>query len=184
MTRLGALTATTSQTEYRSELDNHADICVVGTETALLIHNYDRPVQVHRYDEGIVEIEACWTVSAVISYDNPESGDTFMLVLHQAILIPQMENNLLCPLQMRDNDVRVNDDPKFMAPIPTANHLAIVINGIDQDQQRINIPLSIRGVISYFPLRIPTREEYEGSDPNLRLDMTVREPECDTWTTR
>ena len=114
-TRLGDLTATTSQTECHSELDNHSDTCVVGTKTALLIHDYDRPVKVHRYDEGVGEIEACRTVSTVIAYDHPESGETYMLVLHQTIIIPQMENNLLCPLQMRDNDVRVNDKPRFMA---------------------------------------------------------------------
>ena len=69
-----------------------------------------------------------------------------------------MENNLLCTLQMRDNDVRVNDEPKFMIPTPTDNHHDIVINGIYQYQQPINIPLSIKGVISYFPSRKPTRE--------------------------
>ena len=118
-TRLGALMATTSQTECRSELENHADTCVVGTKTALLIHDYDRPVNVHGSDEGVGEIEACRTVSAVIVYDHPESGDTYMLLLHQAILIPQMENNILCPLQMRYNDVRMNDNPKFMDLTPS-----------------------------------------------------------------
>ena len=116
---LGDLTATTSQTECRSEIDNHAYTCMVGTKTALIIHDYDRPVQVHGYDEGVGEIEACRTVSAVIVYDHTESRETYMLVLHQAILIPQMENNILCPLQMRKNDVRVNDEQKFMAPTPT-----------------------------------------------------------------
>ena len=85
---------------------------------------------------------------------------------------------------MRKNDVRENDEQKFMALIPTENFHAIVINGIDQNQQPINIPLSIRGVISYFPLRKPTREEYEGSDPDLRIEMTVKEPEWYPRTTR
>ena len=80
-----------------------------------------------------------------------------MVVLHQAILIPQMENNLLCPLQIRDNDVRVNDKPKFMVLTPTYNHHAIVIRGIYQYQQPLNIPQSIKGVISYFPSRKPMR---------------------------
>ena len=101
------------------------------------------------------------------STDRPASGDMYMLVLRQAILIPQMENNLVCPLQIRDNDVRVNDEPKFMVPKPTDNHHAIVIRGIYQDQQLINIPLSIKGVISYFPLHKSTREEYEVSEPDL-----------------
>ena len=156
-TRLGAPTATTSQTECRSELDNHVDTCMVGTKTSLLIHDYNRPVQVHGYDEGVGETEAFRTVSAVISYDHPESGYMYMLLLRQAILIPQMENNLVCPLQIRDNDVRVNYEPKFMVPVPTDNHHSIVIRGIYQDQQPINIPLSIKGVISYFPSRKPTR---------------------------
>ena len=94
----------------------------------------------------------------MIACDHPESGGTYMLVLHQAIIITQMENNLLCPLQMGDNDVQVNDEPKFMVPTPTDNHRAILILGIDQDQQPLNIPLSIKGVISYFPSRKPTRE--------------------------
>ena len=158
---MGALTATTRQTEWRSKLDNHADTCVVGTKTAPLIHYYTRTVKVHGYNEEVGEIEACQMVSAVIVYDHPESGDTYMLVLHQSILISQMENNLLCPLQMRDNNVRVNDEPTFMALTPTENHHAIVINRIYRDQQPINIPLSVRGVISYFSLRKHTREEYE-----------------------
>ena len=85
----------TSQTECRSKLDNHADTSVDGTKTALLIHDYNRPVQVHGYDEGVGEMEACRTVITVIAYDHPESGNTCMLVLCQAILIPQTENNLL-----------------------------------------------------------------------------------------
>ena len=90
-----------------------------------------------------------------------------MMVLHQAILIPQTENNLLCPLQMRENGIRVNYELKFRVPTPMDNHHAIVINGIYQDQQPIKIPLSIKGVISCFPLRKPTREEYEVSEPDL-----------------
>ena len=68
-----------------------------GTKTALLIHDYDRPVKVHGYDEKVREIEACRTVSAVIVYNQPESGDTYMLVLHQAILISEMEKTYYVP---------------------------------------------------------------------------------------
>ena len=149
--RLGALTATTRQTECHSELDNHEYTCVVGSKTALLIHDYNRPVQVQGYNMGVSKVNSCRTVIAVISYDHPDSRDTYMLVLNQAILIPRTENNILCTRQMRDNDVRVNYKPKFMALKPTDNHHAIVINRIYQDQQPMNILLSIRDVIYYFP---------------------------------
>ena len=87
---------------------NRAETCVVVTKTDLLIHDYKRTVQFRGYDEGVSKTEACRTVNAVIVYDYLESGYTYMLVLHQAILITQMEKNLLCPLQMTYNDVRVN----------------------------------------------------------------------------
>ena len=85
---------------------------------------------------------------------------------------------------MTDNDVQVNDEPKFMVPTPTDNNHAIVVSGIYQDQQTINIPLSIKGVISYLPSLKPTRGEYEGSEPDFRIEMTVEEPEWDPRTTR
>ena len=106
---------------------------MIDTKTALLIHDYDRPIQVCGHDKVVGETEACQTVIALIVYDHPESGDTYMLVLHQTIIITQMENNLLSPLQMRENDVRVNDESKFMVLAPTDNHHTIVIRGIDQD---------------------------------------------------
>ena len=120
----------------------------------------------------------------MIAYDHQESGETYLLVLHQAILIPKMVNNLLCPLQMRDNDIRVNDEPKFMVSTPTENHHAIMIHGIYQDQQPLKIPLSIKGVISYFPSRNITREEYEGLELDMQIEMTTKEPEWDPQTTR
>ena len=38
------------------------------------------------------------TVSAVVAYDNPETGVLYMLVIHQAILIPRMKVNLTSPM--------------------------------------------------------------------------------------
>ena len=35
----------------RSELDSHADTCVIGDSTALVIMNHDTPVRVYGYDE-------------------------------------------------------------------------------------------------------------------------------------
>ena len=45
-----------------------------------------------------------------------------MLVIHQAILIPEIQNNLLCPMQLRDHSLAVNDEPNYMALNPTEGH--------------------------------------------------------------
>ena len=100
--------------EQRTELDSHADTSVVGKELALLIHDYDTPVHVHGYTEEVGRSSNCHVISAVIAYDHPETGDVYMLVNNQAILIPEMENNLLCPMQLRDHCLAVNDKPKYM----------------------------------------------------------------------
>ena len=57
-----------------------------------------------------------------------------MLVIHQTILIPDMLNNLLCPMQLRDHGLTVNDEPKYMALIPMDDHHAITFR--DHNTQR------------------------------------------------
>ena len=98
--------------DQRTELDSHADTSVIGKELALLIHDYETPVHVHEYTEEVGQSSNCHIVSAVIAYDHPEMGDMYMLVIHQAILIPEMQNNLLCPMQLCDHGLAVNDEPK------------------------------------------------------------------------
>ena len=44
---------TGDEVEFRTELDSHADTCVVSSETALVIHDFERPVRVHGYDERV-----------------------------------------------------------------------------------------------------------------------------------
>ena len=116
------------------ELDSHADTSVVGRDTALLIHDYETPVRVPGYNEDGGGRSNCHIVSAVVAYDHPASGEVYMLVIHQTILIPDMLNNLLCPMQLRDHGLTVNDEPKYMALIPMDDHHAITF--CDHNTQR------------------------------------------------
>jgi len=78
--------------KFRCELDSHADTCVVGLNTALLIADFDRPVKVRGYSPSVGE-STCKTVSAVVSYTHSD-GVVYMLVINQAILISDIEANL------------------------------------------------------------------------------------------
>ena len=113
---LGSLETRTSLLEQRTELDSHADTCVVGHNTALLIHGYETPVHVQGYNEAVGEKSNCRIISAVVAYDHPATREVYMLVIHQAILISDMPNNLVCPMQLRDNGLSVNDEPKQNGP--------------------------------------------------------------------
>ena len=153
---------------------------MVGCDTALLIHDYESPEWVQGYNEDVRERSNCRIISAVVAYDHPASGDIYLLVIHQAILIPDKPNNLLCPMQLRDHGLAVNDEPKYMALNPMEEHRAITFR--DRNTQGgglLRIPLELHGVTSYFPSRKPTKEEYENTPEDLRVELTAEAPDWD-----
>eukprot|EP00978_Attheya_sp_CCMP212_P040755 scaffold225802_cov63-Attheya_sp.AAC.1 len=58
----------------RTEMDNHADTCVVG-EQCLVFHDFDRPVNVSGFDTTLGTVNNRLVVSAAVAYDNPSSGE-------------------------------------------------------------------------------------------------------------
>jgi hypothetical protein len=102
-----------------------------------------------------------------------------MLHIHQAILIPHLRNILLGTMQMKGNNVLVNDQPKSMAVTPTEDHHSIFIAADEENHDSLRIPLRLKGVTSFFHCRAPTTEEYEISNLSSRLNLTAEEPEWD-----
>lgn len=174
----------TEGAHIRTELDSHADTCVVGEETALVVEDLERSVRVYGYDDKAGAPKTCKTVNAVLAYDQPDTGETYMLMVHQAILVPHMRVNLLGTMQLRDNDVKINEEPKHMATDPTDDHHSISVPPTTQDDVPLRIPLLVHNVTSYFPTRKPTREEFESSELEMRRDLTYESPEWDPGTSR
>ena len=107
------------------ELDSHADTCVLGQD-CLIILDYDQPVQeVVGYDPAL-GTKTYKTVSGIVAYDDPTTGEVFHLVINQAIHIPHLDHHLLCPMQCRVNDVTINETPKFL-DIDTTNKSHAII---------------------------------------------------------
>jgi hypothetical protein len=63
-----------------------------------------------------------------------------------------------------------------MALRPTDKHHCVTIPRTG-DANDLKIPLSLHGVTSYF--NKPTRQEFEQSDLDLRIEMTYKSPEWD-----
>ena len=97
-----------------------------------------------------------------------------MLVFHQAIMVPNVNSNLLCPNQMRANNLRVQS-----IILTNQQKTTIVVPDVDSTGEGLRIPLSIYGVVSYFPSRKLMVEEYESTDLNYILDMTDSDTEWD-----
>ena len=66
--------------------------------------------------------------------------------LNQAIYIESINDNLICPMQLRLNDVQVFDCSKFLIDNPNEYGHTIIIPGVDDEEY--SIPLSLIGVTS------------------------------------
>ena len=115
----------------------------------------------------------CKTVSAAVAYVDPGLGQKVMLLIHQAIYIPTMDHNLLCPMQLRLNDVKVNDIPRFLTEQPDDHTHALVLPKATGDHPLV-VPLSLDGVTSYFPTSKPTEDEFQDSDLSMTLPQSYQ----------
>ena len=110
---------------------------------ALVIQYHGRPANDLSYDPSLGD-RPYQTVSGVIGYDHPITGQSYHPVIHQAISIPHLEHHLLCPMQARVNDVTISEIPKFLAPNPTNETHFIIVTNPDDPAQRVILPLAIR----------------------------------------
>jgi hypothetical protein len=141
--------------EGRTELDSHTDACVVG-KNAMVFHETHQYVQVSPFSDSLGMLSHVPIVSATVAYDDYEIGETIVLKIHQALLIDAMDTNLLCPMQLRMNEVKVDEVPKFLANNPNDESHALSF----PNEQGYIIPLSLEGVTSYFLSQKPTLDEY------------------------
>jgi hypothetical protein len=139
----------------RSDLESHSDSGVVGMEV-ITFQDFERPVNISGYDPKGTVAMALKTVSSGMAYDVPGSGRVVIIILHQAINLPHLPHNLLNPMQMRLNDVVVNETPKFQCANPTNIFHTITVKGENMNDELI-ILLDLRGVVSCFTTRKTTQ---------------------------
>jgi hypothetical protein len=158
--------------EHPADLDSHADASVIG-KNALIMHVLEKRVNVTGVDPLQGKVKDLNLVSAALACDCPTTGETIILMTHQAVHIPTMEIDLLCPMQMRVNDVELQECPKFMEEWPSDMSHAL---HIAQHGDELCVLFGIRGVTSYFPTCKPTAVELADC---RTFDLTSEEPEWD-----
>ena len=146
-----------------TELDSHADTICAGKNT-LVWSRTGKRVNVYGFkgpenDTTTVEIG-----TALTAYTHPETLETYILVLNQALLFgSRMPKTLLSTNQMRYYGIRVDDAPLHCTAHRDSTHSIL----IQQQAGQVKIPLRLRGTISYIETRVPTREEIANcSDDN------------------
>ena len=165
----GDTTAPKYEHEYaRLELDSHADTCAFG-KTCLVLAATGRTVDVGGFQESIGSVRDVRIVHAAVAYDCPTSFKTFLLIYHEILYIPDMDDHLGNPCQMRDQGIVVNDIPLQHMPVEERAHHS---HSIIDEESSLHIPLTIKGTMSGFSVRKPTWEEVHDDEKSIKVHMT------------
>lgn len=157
----------------RADLDSHADTTCIGQHSAIIGTTY-KTVRVTPFLKSFGTVSKVQMVNAALAYDDPQSGETKILIFYQVLHFKEMTNHLLSPMQMHMNELTVNETPKFLSEKPDRKTHAIIVDDL-------LVPLEINGVISYFPVREPTADELESCD---RYEITAQEPALEPHSDR
>ena len=114
-------------------------------------------------------------VTAAIAYDCPTTYHTYILFFHQSLHFPQMNRHLLCPNQIRSNQIVVNDTPLIHVPPQhrTPFHHSIFTQ---PPHPELHIPLELEGTTSFFHTRAATWQEINNDNDYTHVHMTLESP--------
>jgi hypothetical protein len=115
--------------------------------------------------------------NAAIKYTRHDTGDHLILLVNQAILVPELDHCLLCPMQCRMNGVEIHEVPRFLTLNPTTSTHSIMLADPTDDVHSFTIPLRLEAVVSFFEYTLLTSAEYENDDiPKQELTAAIARP--------
>ena len=132
-------------------------------------------VTVHPYTSDLGSMQDIQIGTAVLAYDCPLTYQTYILFFPQSLHIPGMERHLICPAQLRTNNVGINEVPLVHTPQNKRCRLTHSIWTNHPDPQ-LHIPLEMDGVTSFFNVRRPTRAEVNDDRNAIHVYMTSDTP--------
>jgi hypothetical protein len=91
--------------QSQTELDSHANRPVVGRH-AFIISDTGRVAGVNAFTPDYKPMQLS-IVDTAIQYDCPYDGQTYIMVIHNALHVPSMKNNLMPPIVMREAAIQV-----------------------------------------------------------------------------
>ena len=151
--------AGTSNGEGRTELDSHANMCVLGKHCLLLSDlSSTRNVRVDAFAEEAGGLKSVPIVDAMIAYDCPRRNQVYLLILRNVLYIESMDDNLITPFILREAGIIVNDRAKIHCDPGTVTEEDHTI----QDRETgLFITMQIRSTFSYFPTRMPFDDDFK-----------------------
>ena len=157
----------------RTELDSHANMPVVGSESQVLCHT-GKTASVCPYNPDYAPKEIP-IVDAALLYQDTFTGKDIVLVIRNALHVESMHSNLIPPFIMREQGIKVYDTAKIHVNDPDVDDHAIILS------DHLRIPLQLHGTFSYFPTRKPTLTELNESEDIYELTPEHFDPHNDGY---
>ena len=135
------------------ECDTNADTCCLG-KNFVVLQTTLRTANVYAYDASIQPIENVPIVTGATAYDDPVSGNTFILVFHESLFYgSKLDHSLINPNQVRAYGIPFWDNPYDP-------HHALTIEANDS----VHIALQPLGTKLLFRTRVPTAFELQSCE--------------------
>ena len=97
-------------THSRAELDTHANTCCFG-KNATIVEETGHTVTVSPFTDNLGELSDIKICTLAVAYDCPDTMCSYILLFYQSLYIPTLAHHLICPNQLRENLLTVNDTP-------------------------------------------------------------------------
>ena len=99
------------------ELDLHANM-VVGGKHCTVISDSGKTARVKAFSPDCDTLENMRIVDMAVKWHHPCTDEMHILIVHNALHVPSMTNNLMPPFIMRKAGAVVNDTPKIHVEDP------------------------------------------------------------------
>ena len=153
----------------RTELDSHANMVVLGAH-CFIFEWSGKTCAVQPFTSDLGTLKSVPIVDAAIAYDCPITHLSYVLLIRNALYMPNLKHNLIPPFLMREAGLVINDTAKIHCPDPTP-----LDHAVSFPDKELIIPLHLNGIFSFFHTRKPNEEELES------LDKIFITPDSSWW---
>ena len=130
----------------KCELDSHADTIVAGGNCMVMNHT-DRVCTVHAYNDNYEPLNNIPVVRAATGFTSSD-GRNYILVLNEALWMPNLDHSLINPNQLREYGIDVQDNPYSGKPM--------TIKTIDDE---FTLCLRSKGATIFFNSWLPNSDD-------------------------
>ena len=150
-------------------LKSIANMVVFGKH-CVIFDDTEKSCTVDVFSESSGKLDNVPIVDVAVAYDCPYQYKTFLLLMQNALYIPELEINLRPPFIVRESEIQINECPKIQTSNPSIDHHSIYILSCE-----LRIPFNLLNNFSYFETRIPTVGDLETC---YKVFIT---PDSSTW---